>query len=191
MIVLTGGRTRSDDVTDECFAYLVEENTWIELPNLVMARESHSSCVLGNKVFVFGGHESRGILNAIEVLEQSCIDPAEVLMPWQLINTNFGIAPRMNALFCPIYERTLLVSGGFDSETYYSDCYYLDTETLQLTQMIEQNDENKGFSCLNATLVKPGHIVALVRDNHRIPFAVEYRQEQNRFEFVWNYRERS
>ena len=69
VIVLSGGRSKADYSSNACYAYSVNDREWDELPDLVMARESHSSCSLESNVYVFGGHDgAHDLMNAVELL---------------------------------------------------------------------------------------------------------------------------
>ena len=49
--------------------YLIEENVWKESAPLNVARKYHSSCALGNHIFVFCGLlKDQGYLNSVESL---------------------------------------------------------------------------------------------------------------------------
>ena len=79
------------------------------------------------------------------------------------------------------------MSGGFDSKTYYSDAYLFNTKTQRWSVAIEHNYRNEGFSCFDAIQVAPGHVIALVRDSHKQPHAIEYKSSTNRVEFLWQF----
>lgn len=128
VVVLTGGRSKSDYASSACYAYSVDGRVWEDLPDLNIARESHSSCSLKLSVYVFGGHDGRfDLLNAVEVLQLNENGISEHQDPWQLISTNGSFEPRQNPVVCAMDDNVILLSGGFDSDSYFSDIWRFDT----------------------------------------------------------------
>ena len=140
-----------------------------------------------------GGHDGREIINAVEILEFSfeneVLQPAEL---WTLLHTNGSFEPRCNPLLCQVAENTIMLSGGFDSDIYFSDVYYFDTEARQWTKVVENSLEKMGFSCLDAFNLSAnkadGHIVAMVRDSNKDPRAIEYKHSTKQWEYIWDFK---
>ena len=130
VIVLSGGRSKADYSSSACYAYSINDREWAELPNLVMARESHSSCSIGSSVYVFGGHDgAHDLMNAVELLHLNPNGIGEQQDHWQLISTNGSFEPRMNPVVCAIDDDVILLSGGFDNDVYFSDILLFNTIT--------------------------------------------------------------
>ena len=64
-IFLTGGMKTTSLATVE--VYSVDRDEWIQCPDLNNARNSHSSCILGDKLYVSGGCAGRLTIDSIEV----------------------------------------------------------------------------------------------------------------------------
>ncbi len=95
--------------------------TWIQ-PNLdstpPTARVSSSSCLVGSKIYFFGGYDGHNWLNDLHVLD------AENLR-WQHPKI-FGELPHPRCRHTAnlVYGK-MLVFGGNDVDTSYNDLYFL------------------------------------------------------------------
>ena len=145
------------------------------MPSLRIEREGHSTCVLGSKVYVMAGHDGSDLVNAVECFQVTSDMEETQNGSWNLLQTNGSFEPRQCPLVCALNADTILMSGGFDSKTYYSDAYLFNTKTERWSVAIEHNYRNEGFSCFDAIQVAPGHVIALVRDSHKQPHAIEYK----------------
>lgn len=125
-VIISGGRTSSDNTTGLVSAYSVTENEWLDLPALNIERESHSSCCLASNLFVFGGHDGRSIMHAVEILK---LATADEILPWVLLQNNGSFEPRQSCLVCPIDDHSILLAGGFDSDIIYADAYIFDIQS--------------------------------------------------------------
>ena len=67
-IFLSGGCNDDDELISTVERYDPSTDTWEPLPDLNEARDSHSSCVLGNTLYVFGGYNDDDDLDSIEKL---------------------------------------------------------------------------------------------------------------------------
>ena len=67
-VYLTGGKYNEpkDPVLAQCARFNIDTEEWQVLADMNVARFNHSSCQLGQKVYVFCGVGKRGILNSIE-----------------------------------------------------------------------------------------------------------------------------
>ena len=74
LIIVSGGREikfQLDEVEvalQTVDVYLIEKDKWIIAPDMINARLSHSSCVLGEYIYVTGGHDGYVAFNRIERL---------------------------------------------------------------------------------------------------------------------------
>ena len=46
---------RTDKICSYCFSYMIKNNKWRKEPDLAKLRSNHSSCSLGERVFVLFG----------------------------------------------------------------------------------------------------------------------------------------
>ena len=67
-IFLIGGLI-SGTHTPACLRYDLSSDRWEVMPELKVAREYHSSCMLGDYIFTVAGTGYDGILNSMEVLK--------------------------------------------------------------------------------------------------------------------------
>ena len=75
-IFLSGGCNDDQEFISTVERYDSSIDTWEPLPDLNEARESHTSCILGNTLYVFGGYNyDSGDLYSIEKLV-NISDPA-------------------------------------------------------------------------------------------------------------------
>ena len=78
-MILTGGRLRSENCSKEVWQLKLEsketenETTpkWIKLPEMIDAREAHSSLSFEHQVFVVCGNDGRKNLPTVEVLDMA------------------------------------------------------------------------------------------------------------------------
>ena len=105
--VVTGGIGGGDICSDYAAFYDVEKDWWTDLPEIWETRFLHASCVLGDKVYIFGGMRA-GTWEQLNSIE--CIDMAKVLgendedqyPSWTLIQLDESkVYPRLSPIFCP------------------------------------------------------------------------------------------
>ena len=82
----------------------IRKNLWSEEPSLNKPRNSHSSCVLNDRLYVFGGYRSK-YLSSVEVFD------IVKRNTWSLIELP-NIEPRAMAIFCPVSETQIIIIGG-------------------------------------------------------------------------------
>ena len=91
-IYLTGGV-----LTNKVERYIIESDTWEELPSLKEIRNMHASVYLDDYLYVLcGQRKQHECLNSIETLDCRALDSGEEATPeWQVINVDSKIlAPR-------------------------------------------------------------------------------------------------
>lgn len=98
--------------------YFIDSDIWTDdTPLLNVARQGHSSCALGENIYVFGGvGEGNVDLNSIERLN---LNVANLLnddfqSQWTLIQTT--LQPQLLSLIYPINKRDILVLGGWTDQ---------------------------------------------------------------------------
>ena len=71
-IILTGGETNFRQIEKKCHVFNTIEDKWCEapIPDLRVERKDHSSCCIGNNIYVVGGRggENKKPLSSIEQL---------------------------------------------------------------------------------------------------------------------------
>ena len=60
--------------------YDIDRNSWARMPDMNVGRYTHGSCAIGTALYILCGEGSEGLLNSVEKLETSELDPR-----WQLI----------------------------------------------------------------------------------------------------------
>ena len=69
-IVITGGFRLPDKACRTVIHYKITLNRWSFLPDMITARNTHSSCSTGNDLYVFGGKDHRNKpLSSMEKLD--------------------------------------------------------------------------------------------------------------------------
>ena len=85
-----------------------------------MARYVHSSCTLGNKLYVLAGINLRDdTANFIEKLDNIDRTAVSTFSSWQLIQLTEFFKPRQRSVFYALNERELIVLGGVHSNQYF------------------------------------------------------------------------
>ena len=75
----------------EVFYYKIQTDEWIRAPALNQARYGHSSCIIGNSLYVYGGTTSDGYMLPIERLKNvnSATDNSPIF--WEMIRIDTEI----------------------------------------------------------------------------------------------------
>ena len=118
----------------------VENQTWHQMPDLIVARECHASCSLGNSsVYVFFGFDSQGhCLSSIERLDladQGSISDCS----WTLLS-NIQMEGRAFPAVCALSSTEIVIMGGRDQFGYLGDVFILDTKAGMSTQVAKDSD---------------------------------------------------
>ena len=104
-----------------CERYDIQANKWHTAPPLNVARQKHSGCCLGTKVYLFCGVDIRGAyLNSIEVLDAEADrangednDTANETNMWRLISPEVKMFPvRLHPLVATTPRNKILIMGG-------------------------------------------------------------------------------
>ena len=80
------------------------------MPNLTLARYDHSSCTLGETLYVMGGDGQAS--NSIEKLDNITGPAPSAFSKWKLIQCAESFVPRSNAVFRAWNEREIVILGG-------------------------------------------------------------------------------
>ena len=67
-VYITGGFSDTEKALDSVMKFDLSTREWTDAPAINQARLGHSSCVLGSKLYVFGGRDGERYLNSLEVL---------------------------------------------------------------------------------------------------------------------------
>ena len=110
-----------------------------------VARESHSSCFIRNKAFVFGGWNQKQNLLDLDTIEMTEVDfyrsqqgiPELTGWYWSRIDL-IGFKPRAQSVTCVINPRSILVLGGSSmrENADFSDGYILDVDTMEIEKTV-------------------------------------------------------
>lgn len=107
-------------------------NQWQEMSQLKFARQGHSSCYLGDYIYVCCGEGESGLLNSVERLRILQDHPSnQASQIWQLVpQQNFpsNFHPRQWLLTSPINDSEILIMGGHDG-SWRNDGFILNVET--------------------------------------------------------------
>ena len=112
--------------------YDIKEGRWYnEMPCLLIGRSNHSSCCLGNYLYVCGGYsKNRSFMLDIEYLRLDVLDKTS---RWQqtkpVVYSHMMNYASLNPLMAPISETEILVLGGLDRLSFRSDGVILNTVT--------------------------------------------------------------
>ena len=107
-IYLSGGCDNHNTAFIEVSVFDLKIGTWKSLPCLNEARLFHSSCTIGQELYVFCGHDDGSrLLRSIEVLK---LNRPRAL--WQIINEIENLTERMAPLVCQVSQTDMLILGG-------------------------------------------------------------------------------
>ena len=91
------------------------------------AVRAHTSTLIGNNVFVFGGCDSKSCFNDLFVFDADC-------MAWTHPECSGDIPPPLRAMTATAVGKKLVIFGGGDGPSYYNDIYILDTVNFRYTK---------------------------------------------------------
>ena len=96
----------------------LKQKRWTQGPLLNNCRDSHSSCCLGQYVYVFAGDEN-GSIESLQV---------EGGKAWQVLAELTLLNRRLNPAVAVLNERAIAVFGGFYYEQQINSGIVFDTE---------------------------------------------------------------
>ena len=102
LIFITGGSTISY-TSSEVFYYDIKTNRWSCAPKMVKARFDHSSCILGNALYVYGGqHSEKGKILPIPMERLASINKGigEASHCWEILQ--ISTLDKLNCLMIPL-----------------------------------------------------------------------------------------
>ena len=149
---MTGGRKSQNSVE----VYNVDTNEWQTCPSLNKQRSQHSSCVLGNKLYVCSGWEE----SSIEVAD--CSELINGTATWETLSVTYGdsFGGAWDHVFCPISSHEIVIMLERDISIF-------DTSSNTMTKVGSPFKKDTLLSCSSnqAAMSKAGQIVALVKDS--------------------------
>ncbi|KAI1155896.1 galactose oxidase [Nemania diffusa] len=81
---------------------------------------AHTTTLVGNNVYVFGGCDSRTCFNDLSVLDADAFH-------WSTPRVTGDVPISLRAMTCTAVGKKLVIFGGGDGPAYYNDVYVLDT----------------------------------------------------------------
>jgi N-acetylneuraminic acid mutarotase len=118
-IYLLGGKTGQSTYTDKIVVYDTENDSIETLPITLPYGVETRGCVVGNKIYLFGGRAQSGYVSDIHVFNTDT-------MTLKTLSLKLPTA-RMPSVCC--IGTTVFAIGGYSSGTYYSDIYAWDAST--------------------------------------------------------------
>ena len=111
----------------------------VMLPELLESRAGHGSCIMGARLYVFGGFRDtkegkKVALNSFEWIKVSKLSSIQ-LMSWASVNLQVNIPGRYFHVFCPANDRQILIYGGWDNRKFYMDAFLFDIEDQNIKQI--------------------------------------------------------
>ena len=172
-IYLSGG-WGTTGYTNAVVAYELADESTKTIQALNVPRSAHTSCILADKLFVFGGIDSSiAHIGLIEVL-----DITNLAKGWELIKEPpipGGLRPLMTA----INETELLMVGGMGSLGRQSSCYTYNTSDKSETHVTSKTGEMLFQGCGQASVMSDGSIITLIQFENNELRLVCYDQKTN------------
>ncbi|KAF2966476.1 hypothetical protein GQX73_g7079 [Xylaria multiplex] len=81
---------------------------------------AHTTTLVGNNVYVFGGCDSRTCFNDLYILDADAFH-------WSVPHVTGDVPIPLRAMTCTAVGKKLVIFGGGDGPAYYNDVYVLDT----------------------------------------------------------------
>ena len=179
-IYLSGGWDKDWNTSAQVFALDLLKSEWRNEANLQQSRCNHSSCTLGEKIFVFGGFSGTDrILNSIEELDLSAW-----WHRWRLINIT-AMRPREKPAVCHVSDSEIAILGGSNFQSSVSDIFIFNTETGTAEKALDIDmpfvEESPSVN------LGQGSIMSLVMSEDRILYLMKYERKENQLSIVVRY----
>jgi hypothetical protein len=146
MVIITGGKISKNEPATNSVEGLSPRSTWTALEPMNHGRDSHSSCVSGQALYVLGGAISPELATSIEKYEEGL---------WKVLSLKLPFAVGLFAVG-EIAPHTLLIAGG-NSSSKELLCTSLDLESgvyQDLPDLPEKSRFTSGmYRCFNQELV--------------------------------------
>ena len=130
-MLLTGGFYGS--CSELTSSYCIHEDQWKSEPDLKIARLKHSSCILGERIFVLGGEHEVSV-------ESLKVGAAQL---WEIIATSSQFGERRYPALAKLNQHQIVCFGGRRNLSYLSDGYVLDSRDNSVKMIKESRDDIK------------------------------------------------
>lgn len=162
--------------------YDVAEDTWSLAPSFKIARNAHSSCVVGSKLYIFGGEDAEGtLINTIESYDVEGPVKNEDELAWERINVD-AVTPRIYSIVSPLSLSDVVIMGG-DYKANGGWHLYADVVVYNdIARTAERINVHAGLpikSLSPGKLLDNGSVIALVRAPGNFLHLVSYSRESN------------
>ena len=106
------------------------------MPFMNIDRNKHSSCALGNNIYVVCGYDNGKLLNSFERLDTRLIEAG--VAEWHLISVSFDIlTPRCEPALCALNSDKLIILGGY-RHGYCSDVVVFDERDMSCSVLVKR-----------------------------------------------------
>ena len=129
-----GGENEMSEINGQLYEMdLCDKNASFQVKaaaNLPCGRENHTSCVVSDKMWTFGGKNNRGCFN--ELLEYDFINGH-----W-LVHKDLPISPRCcHSMVYWTAENMLIVYGGWNENDFYGDIWGISLNNKEKPQCVK------------------------------------------------------
>ena len=130
---MTGGSDKeSQKAMVSCQRYDIQKDQWYHVADLNKARRDHSSCALGDFVYVFGGPGSKQVLEWLDAkadLEGESVQWQKVELPETIYQPRLAhLQERWFTLMVPFSENSILIIGGYSKVGPLNDVWLFNTK---------------------------------------------------------------
>ena len=162
-IILVGGYNDTGPLAD-IWVFDLSRNIWQEIMGGStnrgpLPRVDFDACILGNKLFVFGGMESDGD-QALIYNDLWSFDLDSRI--WTMLDEEAPVSERMGHVCVPLDADHMVVHGGTCVGKFYNDCW-LYTASTAMWQKIHDNIDN---SSIAESRAGAGNDVPYARSSH-------------------------
>ena len=159
------------------------------VPPLNQKRHSHSSCTLGDFIYVCCGYDGSLFLSSIERLNVKALHASRLAVPqdWAFLCLKQPLDSetfkgRRNTLFAPISDKDLIILGGMGKLGRMGSGYIVDIELMSMERVFDDMGFRFGTEsnqCQPITLTQQvQQIAGLVTDQNNSMHLIAYKRGQ-------------
>lgn len=139
MFIFGGFEYSSSLFSNEIFEFSFETNTWKSVQTegtMPSPRDFHASCVIDNKMYIFGGRGDDIVEDDTYCDKLFCLDLITKI--WKIIETKGEIPKGRRSHTIWNYQNKLYMFGGFESKNdfHFNDLHCFDPKTSIWTRLL-------------------------------------------------------
>ena len=136
-IVASGGKNQSGESSKAVEIYHIKENKWIMAPSMNLARYSHTSCILGNYVYI-ASVSARNMQDSVERFDMQSYLKNAGSISWQLIiarGYDSFRPPKTVSLMAPLNDSEIIILDSFKKDQQQNTALVFNTSKMSFKEV--------------------------------------------------------